>query len=93
MVDYNNDNTCYTDFASMNSDSFIERALQGNWQLDRDSRSGEEFLIPTNRAVGLSQVYYQPGETMTIQIRGPEEFKNTVQHSLMTKVLDRKSVV
>lgn len=83
---YNEQNTCYTDFASMNSDSYIERALGGNWQVDVDSRSGEEYMIPTNRAVGLSQVYYQPGEKMTIQIRGPQEFKSTVQNTLMTKV-------
>lgn len=83
---YNDDNTCYTDFASMNSTSYIERALDGNWQMDVDSRSGEEYLIPSNRAVGLASVYYQPGDKMTIQIRGPEEFRNKVQHTLMTKV-------
>ena len=55
----NEKNTCYTDFASMNSDSYIERALQGNWQVDINSRSGEEELIPTNRAVGLKALTFK----------------------------------
>lgn len=90
---YNNDNTCYTDFASMNSNTYIERALQGNWTVDVDSRSGEEYLIPTNRAVGLSEVYYQPGDKMTIQIRGTREFEETVKNTLITKVFPYVNLV
>lgn len=80
------DNTCYTDFASMYSIPYIERNLQGNWTVETDYRSGEELVVPTNRAVGISKVYYQPGDTMTIEIHGPKHFKNHVKKVLTEKV-------
>ncbi len=80
------DNTCYTDFASMFSTNYIERNLQGNWVSEINYRTSEEILVPTNRAVGLSSVYYKPGDTMTIEIHGPNEFKTAVKNTLETKV-------
>lgn len=80
------DNTCYTDFASMFSTDYIERNLEGNWTTELDYRTNEEVLIPTNRAVGVASVYYKPGDTMTIEIHGPKEFKETVRNTLETKV-------
>lgn len=80
------DNICYTDFASMFDSNYIEKALQGNWSTEINYRTNEEVLIPSNRAVGLASVYYQPNDTMTIQIRGDDIFVNNVKNTLETKV-------
>lgn len=80
------DNTCYTDFASMSDPNYIERALQGNWSTELNYRTNEEVLIPSNRAVGLASVYYQPNDMMTIQVRGDDNFVKNVKDTLRTKV-------
>ena len=80
------EHTCYTDFASMFNNKYIEQNLIGNWTAEIDYRTDEEVLVPSNRAVGLSKVFYQPGDTMTIEIHGPKEFKENVKNALITKV-------
>lgn len=75
---YNQDATCYTDFASMSDPLYLKRALAGNWAADGDD--------PSERAVGLRTVHYEPGDRFTVQINGPSDFKKQVQHVLETKV-------
>lgn len=83
--DYNSDTTCYTDFASMTDPVYIERAIVGNWtsSVTPDTAGGDE---PAYRAVGLKDVYYDPGDRFTIQVNGPPEFKDRVKTILSEKV-------
>lgn len=85
-ADFNMQNTCYADFVAVNSTEGINKILQGNWKAETDYRTNEEILIPTSRAVGLENVFYQPGDRFTIEIHGHDAFVNKVKLVLETKV-------
>lgn len=77
---------CYADFVAINSPEYVNKLLQGNWTHTMDYRTNEEILIPTSRAVGLQNVFYQPGDEFTIEIHGTPKFKSDVKNILETKV-------
>ncbi len=80
------ENMCYADFSSMNSPQYLERSLAGNWSSEMNYRTNEEILFPTNRSVGRLDVYYKPGDNVTIEIHGPREFRDKVKQVLQDKV-------
>lgn len=83
----NDDNgnwSCYTDVANADNPEFVQNFLNGNWSLALDERSDEPVMIPTNRAVGIKNVYYKPQSIIKISISGSAQFISGVKNIITT---------
>jgi hypothetical protein len=70
---------CFTDVANARDPEFVQNFLQGNW-----IETPTDDIVPSNRAVGIKNVFYKPGNELKIQITGTEKFKTDVKNVLMT---------
>jgi hypothetical protein len=71
--------SCFTDVANAHDPEFVKNFLQGNWV-----ETSSDNIIPSNRAVGIKNVFYKPGSELKIQVVGTEKFKTDVKNVLMT---------
>jgi hypothetical protein len=76
--------SCYTDVANGHDPEFIKDLADGNWSMAVTDRSDDPILIPTNRAVGQKNVFYKPGSTVTISVKGNTQFIAGIQNVIMT---------
>jgi hypothetical protein len=71
--------SCFTDVANAHDPEFVQSFLAGNW-----TETSSDEIIPSNRAVGIKNVFYKPGSELKIQITGTEKFKSDIKNVLMT---------